>query len=89
VGLLVDGLLEMGCRRIMLLGRLMDEFPPPERARQTQTDSDPLAPGQLSLAAEKEAKNKNSKIVNILAILLKKTRHKTKAYDNSSWLEES
>jgi hypothetical protein len=79
VGVLVDGLLEMGCRRIMLLGRLMDEFPPPQQIRQAETDDEPLNTGRLSLAAEKEADNKKSKIINILAIFLKKTGHKTKA----------
>jgi len=36
-----DGYLEMGGRQAMLLGRLMDEFPPPEKVQEDklkQTD---------------------------------------------------
>jgi len=77
VGVLVDGHLEMGCRRTMLLGRLMDEFPPPEQNRQAKAEDESLEDGLLSEAMEKEAENKKSKIINMLAVFLKKKSHKS------------
>lgn len=77
VGVLIDEYLEMGCRRIMLLGRLMDEFPPPQQVRQAKTDDQPLKNRLRSLAMEKESENKKSKSNKILAILLKKIVHRS------------
>ena len=39
VDILADGHLEMGGQQAMLLGRLMDEFPPPDHLHGTKTDS--------------------------------------------------
>lgn len=76
-GIFIDGDLEMGGRQAMLLGRLMDEFPPPQQVRQAKTDDKPLEAGLQSLSVEKEAENKKSKSINILAILLKKVGYRS------------
>jgi exopolysaccharide biosynthesis WecB/TagA/CpsF family protein len=42
VGIPTDGHLEMGGQQAMLLGRLMDEFPPPEPVQEVKTDDQPV-----------------------------------------------
>jgi UDP-GlcNAc:undecaprenyl-phosphate GlcNAc-1-phosphate transferase len=58
-GILVNGHLEIGGRQVMWLGRLMDEFPPPEQVRQAKTNDLLVKAGPLLLNTEKKCKMKN------------------------------
>jgi UDP-N-acetylmuramyl pentapeptide phosphotransferase/UDP-N-acetylglucosamine-1-phosphate transferase len=55
------GNLERSGRQAMLLGRLMDEFPPPEQAEKVKTDEGPVDAVLLSSTKEEEAKIKSQK----------------------------
>jgi UDP-N-acetylmuramyl pentapeptide phosphotransferase/UDP-N-acetylglucosamine-1-phosphate transferase len=83
------GNLERSGRQAMLLGRLMDEFPPPEQTKKDKTDNRPVNKVLLPSTEEKETKNKKSKSMNIVAIILDKIKHRSNVRNNSSCIEES
>ena len=72
-----DGYLELGGRQAMLLGRLMDEFPPPEQVQEAKTDDHPVNAMVLPLSTEKEEENIKSRSIKILAIILQKIGYRS------------
>ena len=77
VCILADGNLEPGGRQAMLLGRLMDEFPPPEQVQEAKTDDQSINTMLLPLTTEKEAENIQSRSIKILAIILQKIGYRS------------
>ena len=53
VGIWANGYLELGGRQAMLLGRLMDEFPPPEQLQGVKTPDQPVNKMLRSITTEK------------------------------------
>ena len=67
-----EGHLERSGRECMLLARLMEEFPPPKQKQQVKTEDLPFKARLRSLNTEKEAENKKTASMNLMAIILHK-----------------
>ena len=63
-----DGYLETGGRQTMLLGRLMDEFPPPEQELEAKTDDQPANKMLRPTTTDKTATSSSGTITNKQAL---------------------